>query len=77
MGLSRRDERTQARAQTPTRHPLDPLNAAEIQRAVAVLRQSGHLTADSRFGTITVQPRSKSAHRTARRARPRLRLVAE
>ena len=41
-------------------HPLDPLSGAEIQRAVAVLRQSNHLTTEARFGTITVQPRSKS-----------------
>ncbi len=42
-------------------HPLDPLSGAEIQRAVAVLRQSSHITAQARFGTITVQPREKAA----------------
>jgi Cu2+-containing amine oxidase len=49
-------------------HPLDPLSGPEIQRAVNVLRQSNHLTADARFGTITVQPRDKtqSASRAAR-----------
>ena len=52
-------------APTPARHALDPLNAAEIQRAVSVLRQAGRLTPESRFGTITVEPRSKS------RAEPR------
>jgi hypothetical protein len=36
------------------------LNAAEIRRAVATLRQAGRLTPESRFGTITVEPRSKS-----------------
>lgn len=49
-----------ALSQSSAPHPLDPLNAAEIQRAVSVLRQSGHLTPESRFGTITVEPRSKS-----------------
>ena len=52
-----------ARAQA-NGHPLDPLNAAEILRAVAVLRQSNHLTAQARFGTITVQPRDKTANAT-------------
>jgi primary-amine oxidase len=56
-----------ARAQA-VGHPLDPLTGAEIQRAVAVLRQSNHLTPQARFGTITVQPRDKaaSASRAAR-----------
>ena len=48
-----------ARAQS-AQHPLDPLSGAEIQRAVAILRQSNHLTADARFGTISVQPRDKT-----------------
>src|SRR6185369_7559385 len=42
------------------RHALDPLNAAEIRRAVSVLRQAGRLTPESRFGTITAEPREKS-----------------
>ena len=41
-------------------HALDPLSAAEINQTVATLRQSGHLTHGTRFGTITAQPRSKS-----------------
>jgi primary-amine oxidase len=48
-------------AQTPPRHALDPLSAGEITRAVSLLRSAGHLTPQSRFGTITVQPQSKSA----------------
>ena len=52
-----------ARAQTAA-HPLDPLSGAEIQRAVAVLRQSNHVTGEARFGTITVQPRDKTANAT-------------
>ena len=52
-----------ARAQTAA-HPLDPLSGAEIQRAVAVLRQSNHVTGEARFGTITVQPREKAANAT-------------
>ena len=58
-------------------HPLDALSAAEIQRAVSVLRQSNHLTPAARFGTITVQPREKSRERNPRRAHPGLRLVEE
>lgn len=50
-----------ARAQVAG-HPLDPLTGTEIQRAVAVLRQSNHVTAQARFGTITVQPREKTAN---------------
>jgi len=52
-----------ARAQTAA-PPLDPLSGAEIQRAVAVLRQSNHVTGEARFGTITVQPREKAANAT-------------
>jgi primary-amine oxidase len=49
-------------------HPLDPLTASEITRAVGVLRQSGHTTSETRFGTITVESRAKtgSAARAAR-----------
>jgi primary-amine oxidase len=52
-----------ARAQAAG-HPLDPLTGAEISRAVGVLRQSNHITAQARFGTITVQPREKTASAT-------------
>jgi primary-amine oxidase len=45
-------------AQT-TPHPLDALSAAEITRAVSVLRDAGRVTPGTRFGTITVQPLSK------------------
>ena len=55
-------------AQTPTRHPLDPLSANEITRTVTLLRASGRLTPQSRFGTITVQPQSKT-ERSTRAAR--------
>ena len=54
-------------AQQP-RHPLDPLSASEITRAVTALRASGRLTADSRIATIVVQPQPKDA-RGARAAR--------
>jgi primary-amine oxidase len=47
-------------AQNPARHALDPLSADEITRTVAILR-SRHLTPESRFGTITVQPQPKNA----------------
>src|SRR5690349_2796877 len=49
-----------ARAQTPARHLLDPLDGAEITKAVSVLRQSGHVSDQARFGTITVQQRAKT-----------------
>src|SRR5262245_1547306 len=48
-------------AQSSARHALDPLSANEITRTVALLRASGHLTPQSRFGTITVQPQPKNA----------------
>jgi primary-amine oxidase len=47
-------------AQQPAGHGLDPLSANEITRTVALLRASGHLTPQSRFGTITVQPQPKN-----------------
>jgi primary-amine oxidase len=43
-------------------HPLDALSAAEITRAVSVLRGSGHTTPEARFGTITVEPRAKAGN---------------
>src|SRR6185503_15242686 len=51
-------------AQNPARHALDPLSAAEIRQIVALLRAAGHLTPQSRFGTITVQPQPKNAPAT-------------
>jgi primary-amine oxidase len=51
-------------AQNPARHALDPLSAAEITRTVAILRAANHLTPQSRFGTITVQPQPKNAPAT-------------
>src|SRR5688572_25936160 len=51
-------------AQNPARHALDPLTATEITQTVALLRPAGHLTPQSRFGTITVQPQSKNAPAT-------------
>ncbi len=43
-------------------HPLDPLTAGEITRAVSVLRQSGRTTPETRYGTITVEPRAKTGN---------------
>src|SRR5215207_6149355 len=51
-------------AQSPARHALDPLSANEITRTVGLLRASGRLTPQSRFGTITVQPQPKNAPAT-------------
>src|ERR1041384_5180373 len=52
-----------ASAQEPL-HILDPLSATEITNAVGVLRQSGRLTEQARFGTITVQARPKTGNVT-------------
>ena len=51
-------------AQQPRVHALDPLSANEITRTVTLLRDAGHLTPQSRFGTITVQPQPKNAPAT-------------
>ena len=51
-------------AQQPASHALDPLSASEITRTVALLRDAGRLTPQSRFGTITVQPQPKHAPAT-------------
>ena len=51
-------------AQQSAVHALDPLSANEITRAVALLRDAGRLTPQSRFGTITVQPQPKNAPAT-------------
>ena len=51
-------------AQAPARHALDPLSAREISQTVAILRTAGHLTPQSRFGTITVQAQPKNAPAT-------------
>src|SRR5262245_41871510 len=40
-------------------HPLDPLSAAELTAAVAILRTSGHLGAHVRFATVVLQEPSK------------------
>jgi len=45
--------------QSQSVHALDPLSGVEIRQAVATLQQSGHLSPQARFGTITVQPRAK------------------
>ena len=47
-------------AQPQQPHALDPLNGAEISKTVATLRQAGHVNPQTRFATITVQPRSKT-----------------
>ena len=40
-------------------HPLDPLSAAEISAAVAILRASGKLGSHVRFATVVLQEPSK------------------
>ena len=36
------------------RHPLDPLDASEIARAVEILRQAGTVTPEARFASVTL-----------------------
>lgn len=55
-------------AQNTPRHALDPLSAEEIRQVVAILRAAGHVTPQTRFGTIAVQPQPKNAP-SARAAR--------
>jgi primary-amine oxidase len=38
----------------PTHHPLDPLDAGEIARAVQILRHQGAVSADARFVSVTL-----------------------
>ena len=65
---------------TPTlsSHPLDPLSAQELSRAVGILRESGRLGADARFScALPVEP-SKAAVRAHAPGKPferELRLV--
>ena len=51
-----------ASARQAPRHPLDPLTAAEISKAVTVIRGSGRATSETRFGTITAEPRAKAGN---------------
>ncbi|MBY8975824.1 primary-amine oxidase [Rhodobacteraceae bacterium NNCM2] len=44
-----------------TRHPLDPLNNAEIEAAVAVVREKAGLDPSAWFETVTLQEPSKPA----------------
>jgi primary-amine oxidase len=48
-----------ARADQPG-HPLDPLTAAEIETAMAVLRQSGKIDASFRFPAVSLQEPPKA-----------------
>jgi len=55
-----RDEARRSRAAV-ARHPLDPLDSAEIQRAVATVRAQRHLPESVRFVTVTLNEPSKEA----------------
>ncbi|HKS06224.1 MAG TPA: hypothetical protein VJR92_07935 [Gemmatimonadaceae bacterium] len=59
---------TTASAQS-SRHALDPLSGGEITSAVSILKSSGNVTPQARFGTISVQPQAKTAPAAARAAR--------
>jgi primary-amine oxidase len=43
-----------AEGELPARHPLDPLDAGEIARAVQILRQQRPVPADARFVSVTL-----------------------
>ena len=53
--------------QSAARHALDPLSAAEISSAVSILKSSGRVTDQARFGTISVQPQPKDSRERAAR----------
>lgn len=55
-----------ATATEAARHPLDPLTAAEIAAAVAILRASGRLGARVRFASIALREPSKETVRDFR-----------
>ena len=54
-------------------HPLDPLGAAEIEAAVAVLRAAGHADDATRFSLITLDEPDKAATLRWRTGQPRTR----
>src|SRR5262249_20524560 len=45
---------------TTTRHPLEPLDAAEVQQAVRLLREEGKVTPTTRFVSIRLKEPAKS-----------------
>src|SRR5712691_5472090 len=45
---------------TTTRHPLEPLDAAEVQQAVRLLRDGGKVTPTTRFVSIRLKEPAKS-----------------
>ncbi|MDX1540835.1 MAG: primary-amine oxidase, partial [Geminicoccaceae bacterium] len=52
------------------RHPLDPLGATEIARAVSILRREKELGADIRFETVELQEPAKEVVRSFRVGEP-------
>ena len=49
---------------TVATHPLDPLNASELDRAVSVVRSSGRLSDQARFGLIELAEPQKATVRS-------------
>ena len=62
-----RDRSSEAPRDAATRHPLDPLEPAEIERAVAAVRKEGRLAEGIRFVSVSLKEPTKEV---ARRARP-------
>ena len=60
--------------ETPTTasHPLEPLSAAEIRQAVAILRDAGKATPTTRFVSITLREPPKAAVRASTSPLPRV-----
>ena len=52
---------TQATANTPPQHPLDPLSAQEYLSVQKILNKAGHIDADSRYPLITLEEPHKTS----------------
>ena len=51
---------------TTTRHPLEPLDAAEVQQAVRLLREEGKVTPTTRFVSVRLKEPAKAVVHGAR-----------
>ena len=58
-----------------TPHPLEPLSAAELRRAVAILRDAGKVTPTTRFVSITLREPAKALLRESKSPIPRIALA--
>ena len=63
---------------TSVRHPLEPLSAEEVARAVALLKQAGRVTPTTRFVSVSLkEPRKDLVHALADGAAPRQPIARE